>query len=60
MLLSCLHGRRTDQESIIALHHIAADWLATHHHVDDALRHLIAIPTAEAAADLTKPSALPP
>ena len=51
MLLSRLH-ERTDQESIIALHHIAADWLATHHHVDDALRHLIAIPDYEAAADL--------
>ena len=51
MLLSRLH-ERTDEESIAALNYLAADWLAGHGHVDDALRHLIAIPDYEAAADL--------
>ena len=51
MLLSRLH-ERYDEQTIASLHRLAAQWLADHNHVDEALRHLIAIPDYEAAADL--------
>jgi LuxR family maltose regulon positive regulatory protein len=51
MLLSRLHGRY-DQPAIARLHRQAAGWLAAHDQVDEALRHLTAIPDFVAAAEL--------
>lgn len=51
MLLSRLH-ERYDQQAIARLHYCAADWLAAHNQVSEALRHLVAIPDPAAAATL--------
>lgn len=51
MLLSRLH-ERYDPQAIAMLHRQAAAWLASHDQIDEALRHLIAIPDYPAAADL--------
>jgi LuxR family maltose regulon positive regulatory protein len=51
MLLSRLH-ERYDQQAIETLHRQAAAWLAAHAQVDEALRHLTAIPDFAAAAGL--------
>jgi LuxR family maltose regulon positive regulatory protein len=51
MLLSKLH-ERYDAQAIAMLHRQAAAWLAAHDQVDEALRHLTAIPDYDAAAEL--------
>ena len=51
MLLSRLH-ERYDPQAIAALHRRAALWLADQNQVEDALRHMLAIPDFVAAADL--------
>src|SRR5262249_19082817 len=53
MLLSRLY-ERYDPQSIVLLRSQAAAWLAAHDQVDEALRHLIAIPDYAAAADLVE------
>lgn len=51
MLLSRLH-ERYEQQAIVQLHRQAAEWLATHGQIEEALHHLTAIPDFVAAADL--------
>ncbi len=51
MLLSRLH-EQYDRQGVAMLHRQAAAWLAANEQVDEALRHLIAIPDFDAAADL--------
>jgi LuxR family maltose regulon positive regulatory protein len=51
MLLSRLH-ERYDPQAIAMLHRQAAAWLAAHGQVDEALRHLAAVPDFDAVADL--------
>ncbi|NJN81695.1 MAG: AAA family ATPase, partial [Caldilineaceae bacterium] len=53
MLLSRLHTR-CSQETIRQLHRRAATWLTNDGQVDEALRHLLAIPDPVAAADLVE------
>lgn len=51
MLLSRLH-ERYDPQAIAQMHRQAADWLAEHQQIDEALHHLLAIPDHPAIADL--------